>query len=410
MDIAYNQHSRRHSRSSSTSLTNLTMAPLTTKLPPSNDDYFPSPHPPSYIEAPSHPHTPSILSRSSSRVSIRKPAPTNLSIPKSKSSIHLTSTTNPHTSRTPGPRSGTTTPSRHSHLRNTIAPASLQTSTISIPFNPSTDHNTSDTDWLLRASALISSSTRESKGQSWLVSRASSTSLQRDVDDDAFERELARERELNSLRGSRRGSFDADDEFSPLTTKRSLSIGPATGGTVIGTYSRHGSRANSRIGSRATSRRGSRAAPITPFTTDKDEETNKDYGYFDTEFSHEEYPAEPDFVDLEEEGFEDGDEARKDEAIVKKLARASTLGLGGWVENLLGWSLFAVEEDEEEAEFDTSDEKGEESELSSGPSRHNLDVMSDAPVEAQMPPLNPNEADGWHDAAWLLSVATKVLL
>ncbi|KAK6604950.1 hypothetical protein H4I96_05532 [Botrytis cinerea] len=225
---------------------------------------------------------------------------------------------------------------------------------------------------------MISSSTRESKGQLWLVSRASSTSLQKDEDEDALERELAREREHNSRRGSRRGSFDADDEFSPLTTRRSLSFGPAT------------NRVSSRYGSRAN--------------------TDRDGGYFDTEFAHEEYPAEPDFVDVEEEWLDDGDEARKDEATVKKLARASRLGLGGWVENLLGWSLFAVEEDGEEAEFDTSDEKGEESSLSSRPSRHTLDGMSDTPVAEQMPPLNPNEADGWHDAAWLLSVASKVLL
>ncbi|KAF7905107.1 uncharacterized protein EAF01_005628 [Botrytis porri] len=360
------------------------MAPLTTKLPPSNDDYFPD-HT-SYIDNRSSPTTPSILSRSSSRVSVRKPAPMNLSIPKSKSSIHLAP--NPLTPRTPGHRSGTTTPSRHSHLRNTIAPDNLKISTFS-------EESPNDSDWLLRAGAMISSSTRESKGQLWLVSRASSTCLQKDEDENAFERELARERGHNS----RRGSFDADDEFSPLTTRRSLSFGPAYNRSA----SKYGSRANSRIGSRANSRRGSRAAPITPLTADKDG------GYFDTEFAHEEYPAEPDFVDVEEEWPEDGDEARKDEATVKKLARASRLGLGGWVENLLGWSLFAVEEDGEEAEFDTSDEK-EKSSLSSRPSRHTLDGMSDTPVAEQMPPLNPNEADGWHDAAWLLSVATKVLL
>ncbi|KAI9643038.1 hypothetical protein NHQ30_008773 [Ciborinia camelliae] len=359
------------------------MAPVTSKLPPSNDDYFPD-HT-SYIENRSQPTTPSILSRSSSRTSVRKPAPMSLTIPKSKSSIHLTAA--PRTPRTPGHRSGTTTPSRHSHLRNTIAPDNIHISTFS-------ERDGDDSDWLLRAGATISSSTRESKGQSWLVSRASSTSVQRDADEDAFERELAREREHNSRRGSRRGSFDADDEFSPVTTRRSLSFGPAAG-TI--------SRPMSRYGSRANSRRGSRAALITPMTADKEG------GYFDSEFAHEEFLAEPDFVDVEEEAFEDGDEAKKDEAMVKKLARASRLGLGGWVENLLGWSLFAVEEDEED-EYDTSDEKGEESSLSSRPSRQTLNEMGDTTVAEQMPPLNPNQADAWHDAAWLLSVASKVIL
>jgi len=135
-------------------------------------------------------------------------------------------------------------------------------------------------------------------------------------------------------------------------------------------------------------------------------------GYFDRDFVQEEYPAEPDFVDVEEEGYdvEDADQARNDEAVVQKLARASRLGLGGWVEKMLGWSLFAVEEDAEDTEVDTMDEK-EGSEISSRPSQRDLhiDGLDDSLVE-QMPPLDPNEADGWHDAAWLLSVASRVLL
>jgi hypothetical protein len=199
-----------------------------------------------------------------------------------------------------------------------------------------------------------------------------------------------------SRRGSTVGAFDADDEFSPLTTRRSLSFGPMAGGV---------SRSMSRYGSRANSRRGSRATLITPLPGERD-------GYFDRDFVQEEYPAEPDFVDVEEEGYEveDADQARNDEAVVQKLARASRLGLGGWVEKMLGWSLFAVEEDAEETEVDTMDEK-EGSELSSRPSQRDLhtDGLDDSLVE-QMPPLDPNEADGWHDAAWLLSVASRVLL
>ncbi|PQE07538.1 DUF3984 domain protein [Rutstroemia sp. NJR-2017a BBW] len=381
MDIAYNQHSphsRRHNHSS-TSLNHLTLAPLTSRLPPANDDYVPT----SYIESPSLPTTPSVLSRSTSRVSLRKPAPTSISIPKSKSSTHLG----------PSHRSGTTTPSRHSHLRNATTRGDFDVSTFS-------EKDRNDSDWLLRAGAMISTSTRESKGQSWLASRASSTSLQRDQEEEAFERELAREREQASRKGSRRGSaagaFDADDEFSPLTTRRSLSFGPMAGGV---------SRSMSRYGSRANSRRGSRATLITPLPGERD-------GYFDRDFVQEEYPAEPDFVDVEEEGYdvEDADQARNDEAVVQKLARASRLGLGGWVEKMLGWSLFAVEEDGEETEVDTMDEK-EGSEISSRPSQRDLhiDGLEDSLVE-EMPPLNPNEADGWHDAAWLLSVASRVLL
>lgn len=259
-----------------------------------------------------------------------------------------------------------------------------------------TAKNRSDVDWLLRAGTAIASSTRESKGQAWLVSRASSTSLtgQRDQDEEELERELARDRELASRRGSAAGA-DADDEYSPLTARRSLSFEPATG---------TGSRPLSRFGSRVNSRRGSRVQLATPLAGERE-------GYFDQHyFSQEEFVAEPDFVDVEDEGFEDEREAKEDEDLVRKLARASNLGLGGWVGKMLGWSLFAVDEDGEETEADMSDGKAEDSELSSRASKRNLNDITNPPIEDRMPPLRDDDAGGWQDAAWLLSVATKVLL
>lgn len=245
---------------------------------------------------------------------------------------------------------------------------------------------------MLRAGAAISSSTRESKGQAWLVSRASSTSLtaQRDEEED----ELAREREVASRRQSRQGSvvgsIDADDEFSPVTTRRSLSFA--------------GSRPMSRFPSRGNSRRGSKAQLYTPLTMDRE-------GYFDhRDFAQETFGAEPDFVDAEEEEYEDADEAREDEDVIRKLANTSSNGLGGWVERMLGWSLFAVDEDGEETETDAVDENAEDSEASVRTSRRTLDGVTEPPPEGVLPPLQDEEAGGWQDAAWLLSVATKVLL
>jgi hypothetical protein len=253
-----------------------------------------------------------------------------------------------------------------------------------------------DSDWVLRAGAAISSSTRESKGQAWLVSRASSTSLQLDEDEEELERELAKEREQTSRMNSRRGSasIDADDEFSPITTRRSLSFGPATGIS---------SRPMSRFGSRGNSRKGSRAGLFTPMGHERE-------GYFDERDFAQEELVEPDFVDAEEEEYETEDKAKQDEALVRKLARAGSLGLGGWVERMLGWSLFAVDEDGEDTEVETLDEKGNDSELSSGTSWRTLDGLTDSPHGEVMPPLRDEEAGGWQDAAWLLSVATKVLL
>ncbi|KAI6714336.1 hypothetical protein PZA11_007817 [Diplocarpon coronariae] len=381
MDVAYNQHSpysRHHSRSH-TNLSHLTLAPLTSRLPLSDADALPISNS-SYIEGRSAPTTPSILSRSSSRVSLKKPM--SIILPKSKSSTHLLpARKQPRGATTPG---GT-------RLKNEL----------NLSVYSEKDRN--DSDWLLRAGAAISSSTRESKGQSWLVSRASSTSLtgQRGEDEEEMERELAREREHASRRGSRRGSgvtLDADDEFSPITIRRSLSFGPASG---------TGSRPHSRFGSRVNSRRGSKVQLLTPRGGEQD-------GYFDQEgvFVRQDLFTEPDFVDAEEEIYETEDDGKEDDAEVRKLARSSSQGLSGWVEKMLGWNLFAVDEDGED-DAEATEEEIEDSEISPRIMRQDRDGNVDSIAGEVPPPLRDGpdgEVGGWHDAAWLLSVATKVLL
>ncbi|KAH8821189.1 hypothetical protein F5884DRAFT_766902 [Xylogone sp. PMI_703] len=373
MDVAYNQHSphyRRHGRSS-TNLNHLSLAPLTSRFPIDESEDAPYPvYQPSYLEGRSAPTTPSVLSKSLSRVSLGTTPGSTLS--KSKSSTHLV------VRRT-----------RHG-LPRSMPPGSKPRRGVARDEGTLSSKDRNDSDWLLRAGALMSNSARESKGQSWLVSRASSTSLtaQRDEDEEAFERELARERVINSRRGSNAGAFDADDEFSPVTTRRSLSFGP-------------GSHPASRYGSRAQSRRGSRGRSMTPHVVERE-------GYFDHLPETEEFVAEPDFVDVEEEGYDYGDAAKEDEAMVKKLTKAGSLGLGGWVEKMLGWNLFAVDEDAEESDME-SDEDEEEAEHSES---HNKDDKDDAvPLpQDKLPPPDAEDAGGWQDAAWLLSVASKVLL
>src|SRR5277367_3138903 len=100
MDVAYNQHSphsRRHNLSN-INLNHLSLAPLTSRLPLTDPDELPDPvsrprsshgRSISYLEGKSAPTTPGILSRSSSRVSLRKPTVGGLT--KSKSSTNVMS-------------------------------------------------------------------------------------------------------------------------------------------------------------------------------------------------------------------------------------------------------------------------------------------------------------------------------
>ncbi|KAH0543846.1 hypothetical protein FGG08_001885 [Glutinoglossum americanum] len=333
---------KRRSKRSTTSLNHLSLAPLTPKFPIGDEDELPDFSDPrgrsSYIEGKSKPAnmeriieaptTPRILSRNSS--SVRLTRTKQNAIPKSKSSSQLL---------------GNGYQQRKSR-KNLNAPSS---------------------EWLERAGAIISSETRESKGQSWLVSRASSTSL---VD----------------YEGREDLSF-ADDEFSP--------------------YSPRNSRGGSRVGSRVVSRHGSKSKIdlLTPWARagiigDGDDMA----GDIDDE-----YVAEPDFVDVDEDIYGEVDA----DAELSQIAKLRGFGLGSWVDRLIGWSLFAVEEDEEseddgEAEADEQERKKLDAETRR--KREEFERVIIGPPGGSGEGVSQGDQEGgWQDAAWLLSVATKVL-
>lgn len=241
-----------------------------------------------------------------------------------------------------------------------------------------------DSDWLLRAGVLISSETRESKGQSWLVSRASSTSLERlerdeTNDVDVFEKErTARENLMSSRHSSRKGSlaFVLDEDQSPF-------------------HSRQGSA------------HASRTQLVTPGEKAALE------GYFAGQImGEEEYIPGPDFVNLNErlEAVEvDQTVDTDDETAVRRLVASRHGRPHTWYGNIMGWTLSAVQENDNEDDGDTSTDGEAEECLSetSGPDK-DLNRRMTSITEPQR--LSPPTADepGWKDAAWLLSVASKV--
>ncbi|KAL1847357.1 hypothetical protein Daus18300_013974 [Diaporthe australafricana] len=378
---AYNQHSsqgRRKNRSS-TNLNHLSLAPLTTKLPINDTeimftDLTIHTYSTSYIQGKSAPTTPSLLSRSPRRATSRTRHHSRQGsatpLPKSKSAIHIT----------PGgktPRSGTTSPGGQRR-----GPRKDKDEAVSV-------RGRTDSDWLLRAGVLISSETRESKGQSWLVSRASSTSLtgmqgdreddEDDNDPDMFERErIARENAIASKHASRRGSmgmFEGDE--SPLV---------------------------SRTGSFHASRTGSRSQLITPGERASIE------GYFASQGPVGDYAPGPDFVNLDEKleaiGFE-GDIDQDDEADVRRLVKNGHTRPGTWFGNILGWTLASVEENDEDDDPDGEGSDGE-AETSAPETPHERHFEGTTILAEQRMPAPKAEEGGWQDAAWLLSVASKV--
>ena len=383
MDVAYNQHStaaRRKNRSSA-SLNHLTLAPLTTRLPIDDDgDDLANITltTPSYIQGKSAPTTPRLLSRSPARSPHPSrrggtTTPSDTRLPKSKSTTHL-----------PHHRAARTQPGSPILKRRPGGQDSFS-------------HDRADSDWLLRAGALISTETRESKGQAWLVSRASSTSvggMMRDPDEDdaAFEREL---REQLAASRSRRHSGAGVSE---------------DGGDHVSSppFSRYGSRAQSRVGSRSVSRVASRSHLITPLEM-RSAATAEEYF---PAMDREEVIPGPDFVNLDEplEAGGEVDTSLEDEAYVRRLVKKGNGGLGTWFDSVLGLQLFSVEEDSEESDEEegTTEGEGDESQPRRSASTLRLEGLEAAPKEP-VPPPNP-EQGGWHDAAWLLTVASKVIL
>ncbi|KAJ4267342.1 hypothetical protein NW762_003446 [Fusarium torreyae] len=372
MDVAYNQHAdraRRKNRSSS-SLNHLSLAPLTAKLPLNDDELIAdaiashphSPvHPiPSYIQGKSAPATPRLLARSPtasrSRSHTRTPS---TPLAKSKSATHL---------GVGGSRkslSGRATPSRR-HKDD---------------MSFSMRHR-NDSDWLLRTGALMSSEARESKGQTWLISRQSSTNLGgMDPDDDAFEAELAREREITSRQTSRRGSTaPIDEDASPYA---------------------------SRFPSRTHSRSHSLTRPRSILHSPLEFPGNDEESYFPNQEAQNDLPG-PDFVNLDERLEElEQDLSQDDEATVRRLVRKGQAGAGTWFGSV--WSLFSVEEDDEDLEDDGDETPSDGDQLSRSRSWSSRQLAGISTVpEERIPPPGTDDG-GWKDAAWLLSVATKVM-
>jgi hypothetical protein len=481
MDEAYNQHAshvRRKNRSS-TNLHRLTLAPLTAKFPLADADeasavanlpdhllaIASATATTSYLQGRSAPTTPGLISRSPgpySRSSSRSRSraenggtatpghhPKKSAVKKSKSttqlvgSLAITSSTESSSGMiaTAAPprrkaKSGYATPNPHHpyHQRRRHGGSdSLENN------NNNGNNGYGDSDWLLRAGAVLSTEARESKGQAWLVSRESSTSLagmglgMHDADVEAFERELARERAVASRMASRRGSAQLDDELEEKGgTKRSSRRGSRSGGwsqamTPLDHNSPH--QSHHHLHSQHSHHHHSHH-----HGHDHQQEHSSDYFTHDGSGSghdsaHADTPG-PDFVNLDEklEGLAQdiansknnrNADSQDDEAVVRKLVRRGNSSL--W--NMFGFTLFSVAENDGEAEYEDDEDEDEDDyvgddydgeyddeNLRGGNRARAARALRHLEVPEERIPAPRDDEGGWKDAAWLLSVASRVLL
>ena len=351
---------KRHTRRSHPDLQQLSIKPLTPSfpLPQSEDDpargrgggshdgRHLTATPQSYIAPRSLPQTPSILSRSNSRARSRKASRSSAAL---NHFSHTTSASDALVGTTPTPRR---LKGSHRRSHSTKSPG-----------------HSDSTGWLLQTASALTVSAAESKGQAWLATRTSSTSL---AD--------------GAAHGSRDALYTADDEFSPVSY-------------------RHTSRPSSRFGSRGTSRRGSRVGIMTPLgiKTPGDRD-GPGADYFES--------VRADFVEDEE----DEEDPEAEDSEVKQVIWGH---VGGWVDWAVGWMDFRADEDEKELDQLEHLQEGVAASSPRADSKRTIKFTKKRPgkegatdVYSQTTrhiPRAPEHEGVVQDAAWLLGLARNNL-
>lgn len=280
---------------------------------------------------------------------------------------------------------------------------------------------------MLRAGIALASSTREEKGQSWLEKRQSSTSLVSDAKDYDYDygydydSGLRHTRSWNGRR-SRSGAstpaaFSRGGSRSRLASRRSSRAGLAMTGLDM-THPRSYSRPHSRLSLSGVESPADEIEGFEPAMVDqriRDEIAMIQQGWEEDWFSSE---------------SEDEEVEEIDEAEMQRLTRERGFGFGGWIDQLVEWTLFGVDEyptppgalatpDEpreesreisnEEAAVEEDNNDADEGALAVHFEDDNESTLSrdyDAPATIE----KPGERGGWEDAHWLIRVMKNALL
>ncbi|KAK3304583.1 uncharacterized protein B0T15DRAFT_503824 [Chaetomium strumarium] len=386
---------RRHSQGRRVFLAeHLSLAPLTSRLPIMDYDYEPTSAPPhtTYTQGRSAPTTPRLLSHSlelppTPRSQRGGSVPTSnggaAALSKSKSTNHLTGNKG----------------RRHRARRR----------------NNNHDEEPNDPDWIHRLGTVISAEAREARGQSWLLTRASSTSLGSNHNpllspvgylygqDETDHYTVSRERALAASRhASRRGSAQY---FSPLHSQlasRRGSYTPSYLSLPVTPADRRGVASNGNgedyFGNGATAANGDGQEQ-------GEDITRPDFVNLDETL---EAAAVPVAVPVEE------DTSADDEAYIRRLVKRQKGGVWTHFAKMFGFSASSVSEDDdddedEEEEWEWEEEEEEERERWRTANLKRLQAATIMAMGDTRVPPPPEDKGGWRDAAWLMSVASKVL-
>ncbi|KAJ6172119.1 hypothetical protein N7470_001186 [Penicillium chermesinum] len=415
----HNSSSSFSKRRSYPNLNHVSLAPLTPRFPIDDDDlesedYFGqtlhddqnSATRTSYLSSLSVPSTPPILSHSRSTSRTRHHARSKSSTraaPSSDTNLQSHNVSFPlHHTQTAFPQK------KYLHSRHGHLPAATK----------------SDTEWMLRAGIALASSTREEKGQSWLSKRESSTSL-------VSTPPMTPPPQSMTATTSAPSPAPQPANRAPAPPRLQLSpAAPLAQEAKVGVAVVPGTGASSPAESR-----GRPHGLIPDFVDERiraemaalqreralSDEGSADYGVEDEESDSDVYSDDtPDDFD---------------EADLQRLTRERGFGLGTWLDRLVEWTLFGVDELPVAVSTPAADtrigaaattttvtfeqpglvgaQKNETSSLASedGRSMHDeADALSQTDGESVVAIEKPGSLGGWEDASWLFQVVKRALI
>ncbi|KAL4906460.1 hypothetical protein BDW74DRAFT_150410 [Aspergillus multicolor] len=416
------------------SLNRTSLAPLTPYYPIDDDhdmghgsqDYF-TPrsealNPPtrtSYLSSYSVPGTPGVLSRTPSRSAsrVRHHARSKSSTPihLSDSNLQEQALKQPlhHQSRNSGSEiaSASASPTSNRRVRRSAAHRHQ-------PY----EAGAGDPEWMLRAGVALASTAREEKGQSWLTKRESSTSLVAEAvnyEVDAISHALRTG--ISRRTKSGRSTPAAAHSRSRVASRRNSRPDLSMTGLEMSTASPTSKRSSVHIASaprtpshRTSEDAGSSASLLPDFIDERvraemrdtiQENVNDDY------YSE----ASDDLWDSEE------DEEEIDERELQRLTRERGFGLGSWIDRLVEWTLFGVDDwplsssqdavtnpsaaelhadiEDEHPTHDLSDKDDDETRSQVSDACSDINTMERA-----------GDHGGWEDAGWFIRTIKQVLI
>ncbi|KAI9367909.1 hypothetical protein BJX61DRAFT_261859 [Aspergillus egyptiacus] len=335
------------SRRSYPSLNQASISPLTPRYPIDDDnidndntpnaglqDYFSprnealdTPTRTSYLSSFSVPGTPGVLSRTPSRSGSR---PRHHTRSKSSTPIHL-SDSNLQEQKA-------TQPLHHqvkASGRSRRSAARHQ------------DTDTKDPEWMLRAGIALATSAREEKGQSWLVKRESSTSLVSEgakYEVDAISQALRRRSRsgrttpaaaASRSRAASRRNSRPDLAMTSLEMTMALPLSSASKRSSL-----HGGSAPQTPHSNEARSRSSLS--LLPDFIDEQVRAEMRDSIQNFETGHESAISEEDWDYSYSYSEDEGEEI--DERELQRLTRERGFGLGSWVDRMVEWTLFGVDD------------------------------------------------------------------